>query len=88
MLIYILRFFNEISSLIDFLNTKDSKSVLIFPIALEVVELLAILCVFHKTKVEKHILSPSCHLAADAGRQQMILPNYFNLPICSLTLFK
>jgi hypothetical protein len=59
--------------------------VLIFPIALEVVINFVI---FHKTKIEKHILSQSCHLAADAGRQQMILPNYFNLPICSLTLFK
>jgi hypothetical protein len=41
--------------------------VLIFSVALVVVELLAILVIFDKIKVAKHIWKPCCHLATETG---------------------
>jgi hypothetical protein len=45
------------------------KYVLIFSLALVVVEFLAIFVIFHKIKVAKHIWEPRCHLAAEIGNQ-------------------
>ncbi len=74
----------------------DLKRVLIFSIALVVVEFLAIFGIFHKIKVAKHIWEPRCHLAAEIGsqfpliiwRECIVLPytNVMAFPIGSVSL--
>ncbi len=69
-----------------FWNSKDSKSALIYYIALVVVDLILKFVLFHYIKIVKHIWEPCCHLAAEKGSWYVPKPTnprmkfHFHLP--------